>query len=280
MSVCDLSNPLYKEWLVHGYCRECERNAQIIIPEDIKCFCCIFYGKYEDYFERIGDHIVISNDSKQIRCTGLHIYNTCYGAIEIKPSEKKIYHWVFAIQKLYDSICIGIDQSDSNWMNTWFAGRKETDHFVISNKDGYSLRHIYYDSSFDRVHAWGWSTPNINKGWISTGLEESNVVIMRLDFSDSADARAKSQGIARFGTMECCVLKNRFDTHCLAYKKIYDNIEKNRNYKMAVELRGGWGDHGSSVELLDYFENEDDITHHLQNIHQIKSLHKLNFFLG
>eukprot|EP01083_Nonionella_stella_P131193 398345_1 len=220
MSVCNRkpSDPLYKELLVFGYCRECERKAQITIPEDIKYFCCVFYSKHEDYFERIGNRIVISKDRTLICCNECLTYNTCYGAIEIKPSENKIYHWVFAIQKLCDSICIGIDQIGSNWMDTWFAGRKETDHFVISNKTRFAC----------------------NKGWESLKLEESNIVIMRLDFSNSANARWKSSGIARYGTMECCVLRNCLDAHRLVYQNIFDNIEKNRNYKMAVELRGGW----------------------------------------
>ena len=64
--------------------------------------------------------------------------NSCYGYIIIPSMLSGIYEWKFKInsQKAFGNICIGIDESDSKWINNDFSKQSSTYNYSYKS-NGY-----------------------------------------------------------------------------------------------------------------------------------------------
>ena len=229
------------EYLVFGYITNLklqnEIDKQMNIPKAIKNVCALFFGyiKRHDFFETCGDCMQINKSidhkwNTKIQCWGK--WNTTYGAIIMNPLFNKKYIWKFYIKnRLNGSICIGINQYDSNIVNKDFSGNKQYKNYAYCGGNGrkYSFKSC--------------------QSFINT-LGVGDRVYMKLDFT-----------INTKGVLSYCLIKkcdwnrmNRSKDECLMngygeYQIAFDDVDIDTKYKMAISIDQKW-----TVELEDFAE--------------------------
>eukprot|EP01084_Bolivina_argentea_P069171 125914_1 len=180
--------------------------------------------------------------------------NCAYGAITVEPNSNKKYFWALLIQR-NSGISIGLDEDIHQHINTSFKGNKITTNYSYYSKNGTLYSHNIPNGK--QYGDWYYSR---------------DIICMSLD------------GF----TLSFCKLSkddyNKMNGNVFNYpwKPVEIPVDKNKKYRMCVELTGADGswfgvgdelintDEPSCVQLLDYkcFDNGNELKDN--NIEDIK----------
>ena len=127
--------------LVFGYSRSVNNMMKICnnIP-DLVCFIIILHCMNEEYFDKPGQNIEISDDKSSIRRVSRHGYdNTTYCKQWISSISNMIVTWNFKVERYTGTILLGIVANNDNHQNDEFTNhaRHNAQVYALSDNGGW-----------------------------------------------------------------------------------------------------------------------------------------------
>eukprot|EP01084_Bolivina_argentea_P205976 351775_1 len=234
---------LTRQYLIFGIVRNLEKIFDIIVPNDISLIIFYFYylghrERFESYKQLEPDKQILYKQGEDIDIKARKV-KIEYGTLIIDSSISNTKHiWIFRIlDKNCCSIAIGLTDANTNKNiltkpiysccsdGTLSYMYKSLNHSNINQNDRFDEKII---NSFGMEYSWGC------------------ILRMELDLSTHIN------GILRYGVRKEINYK---DYESVVMKVGFDNIKRDKKWKMAVWLKG----YEARVQLLEYFEDDNEI---------------------
>lgn len=216
-----MDTPPTQELLVYGYVRDIERElkSEWIVPKSINAICLKFY--LDEIFEKVGKYMQLSNDNKSVsydKKDGSQGHQSAYGSVVISPKKasSNVIMWTIRIDRRAsaDGVAIGIDQAIAKNINQDFPYRKDTVHYSYCSWKNKGKIYSTSSGQITEIDGMGYGVGDYIT--MIFDVKEKSLIFLN---------NGKETGIE------------------------FNNIDTNKNYRLAVSLKG----YGvSKVTIVDF----------------------------
>ena len=159
--------------LIFGYVRDINNKMKISnnIP-DLICFIIILYCMDEEYFDKPGQHIQISEDKlSMIRSSGIGYNNTTYCKQWIPSVSNMIITWKFKVETYTGTILLGIAGNIDEFQNDDFTdyGNDTAPVYALSNNG------VWESTKSDTTKFKSWAFSDNDEMTFILNLKDGNI---------------------------------------------------------------------------------------------------------